>query len=386
MASHFSDIGFSLNEENFETEMEKIIAGNIDHAAKIDSDNGPYLVVPIDNAIELWFPFDNNTINPYTVALHYQTKTFLEVEKVAWTNEDDGKDGLCSVFLPDHYPFNVTIPAPGLAPEFQENKRYKCQTACFAEDIFVYKDADDFHKNSDYGDDFSENMFFPSGTFVCQEPDSRFSSCIVLSGTVKSVKKQVNSFTKNEYYIITAETFGGEYDLLVDPELLPDGISEGNIVYGDFWLSGKIMPVFHGDELINLKREKQGNPHLKTLGDLYHILRHCWSAETAYPSCQKDWCEKDRTFGQCAITAMLVHDMFGGTIHKVRQNGGTHYFNKINGQYVDLTSEQFELYCLPVDYDHNIEVDRLYCGKNPDTKKRYQLLVKNIAEYLKAAD
>lgn len=125
---------------------------------------------------------------------------------------------------------------------------------------------------------------------------------------------------------------------------------------------------------------------METPGDLYHILRHCWSAKTAYPTCQKDWSEKDRTFGQCAITAMLVHEMFGGTICKVRQNGGTHYFNNINGQYVDLASEQFKLYCLQVDYDHNIEVDRSYCVKNPDTKKRYQLLVKNIAEYLKTAD
>lgn len=67
---------------------------------------------------------------------------------------------------------------------------------------------------------------------------------------------------------------------------------------------------------------------------------------------------------QCAITTTLVHDMFGGTIHKIKVNGGgTHYFNKINGQYVDLTREQFDLYDLPVNYGQNQEISREYCGK-----------------------
>ena len=83
---------------------------------------------------------------------------------------------------------------------------------------------------------------------------------------------------------------------------------------------------------------------------------------------------------------MLVHDMFGGTIHKVRKNGSTHYFNKINGHYVDLTSEQFEIYSMPVDYENSTEVDRIYCGKNPDTKKRFDLLVKRVSEYLKTLE
>ena len=81
---------------------------------------------------------------------------------------------------------------------------------------------------------------------------------------------------------------------------------------------------------------------------------------------------------------MLVNDMFGGTIHRIKLNGGgTHYFNKINGNYIDLTREQFDLYDIPVDYIHNEEMSREYCGKNADTKKRYELLKYNIVEYLK---
>ena len=76
------------------------------------------------------------------------------------------------------------------------------------------------------------------------------------------------------------------------------------------------------------------------LEELFAVLEQCWDQETAYPSCQEEWVPEDPFFGQCAITAMLVHDMFGGAIHKIRgDGGGTHYFNRLNGKYVDLTRE-----------------------------------------------
>ena len=82
---------------------------------------------------------------------------------------------------------------------------------------------------------------------------------------------------------------------------------------------------------------------------------------------------------------MLVHDMFGGTIHKIRvSGGGTHYFNRINGEYVDLTREQFDLYGLPVNYEPNQEIPREYCGKNKDTYERYRQLQRNMILFLNA--
>ncbi len=111
-----------------------------------------------------------------------------------------------------------------------------------------------------------------------------------------------------------------------------------------------------------------------------------WCKDTAYPSCQKDYdYENNPTYGQCAITATLVHDMFGGTIHKIRtKGGGTHYFNQINGHYIDLTRDQFDLYDIPVEYEQNETVPREYCGVNADTRKRYRKLVQSIRAWLAA--
>lgn len=91
--------------------------------------------------------------------------------------------------------------------------------------------------------------------------------------------------------------------------------------------------LFYGDEL----KEQECMPvpqfpGITTLLDLFAVLEKCWSKETAYLSCQDEWMSNDPAYGQCAIKATLVHDMFGGTIHKIKVNGGgTHYFNKKTG-------------------------------------------------------
>lgn len=140
---------------------------------------------------------------------------------------------------------------------------------------------------------------------------------------------------------------------------------------------------YYGEHLGSIKRLKMGDTHITTLDDLYNVLRKCWSKETAYKSYQTDWVLDDPSYGQCAITAMLVHDMFGGTIHRIKvDGGGTHYFNKINGEYVDLTREQFDLYDIPLSYEPNEQMNRQFCGKNEDTKKRFNLLISNIKNYL----
>lgn len=145
---------------------------------------------------------------------------------------------------------------------------------------------------------------------------------------------------------------------------------------------------YYGQEFgdsIKRRNESEKNK-INTLNELFQILLKCWCKETAFPSAQKDPQynkENDPTYGQCAITATLVYDMFGGTIHKIKvDGGGTHYFNKINENYIDLTRDQFDLYDIPLEYEPNIEVQREYCGKNADTLKRYNILKDKIKNYI----
>ena len=137
----------------------------------------------------------------------------------------------------------------------------------------------------------------------------------------------------------------------------------------------------YSDDIIAIK----SNTSVRTLDDFFELLMKCWCKETAYPSSQADYdYNNDPTYGQCAVTATLVHDVFGGTIHKIRvDGGGTHYFNKINDHYIDLTSDQFDLYDIPLSYEPNQELTREFCGKNVNTNARFELLKKRIVDCIR---
>ena len=151
-----------------------------------------------------------------------------------------------------------------------------------------------------------------------------------------------------------------------------------------FTESGRPISYYGREYAGDIQRIGGASHAIFSLDGLFEILLKGWCRDTAYPGCQADYDhENDPSYGQCAITAMLVHDMFGGTIHKVRlAEGGTHYFNRIHDHYFDLTRDQFDLYDLPLTYEKNEHIPREYCGKNPDTQKRYRLLVRRISEWL----
>ena len=139
------------------------------------------------------------------------------------------------------------------------------------------------------------------------------------------------------------------------------------------------MMEFQGAEIRNKERLKQGDPRIQTLGDLYGVLLHCWKRETAYPSDQQYWTTRCPSIGQCAITAMLVYDMFGGEMYRCNN----HYYNKIDGHWVDLTARQFWDFGDRCDYTSGRKVYRNRTGQSGHTKRRYDMLVHNIADYLK---
>ena len=141
---------------------------------------------------------------------------------------------------------------------------------------------------------------------------------------------------------------------------------------------------YKGEELGEMKcKEVPQFPGITNLNELYAVLRKCWRADTAYPDCQKDWEASDPSYGQCAITAALVCDMFGGSIHRItNKGGGTHYFNKINDKWVDLTYEQFTLWHDDYKETPNRTIPRNRTCQTGSTRQRYVKLQQNMMVYL----
>lgn len=105
-----------------------------------------------------------------------------------------------------------------------------------------------------------------------------------------------------------------------------------------------------------------------------------WTKETCVPSLRSNWSSENKELGQCAITALIVNDYYGGKIMRCMTSTGSHYYNLIDDEIIDLTVEQF-MGEIPL-YDEGAERTRDYLLSSEDTKARYLMLQKNVKEIL----
>jgi hypothetical protein len=69
---------------------------------------------------------------------------------------------------------------------------------------------------------------------------------------------------------------------------------------------------------------------------LLKILFTVWSKESSFK-----WSKENPANGQCGVTALVVHDLFGGEILKTPTAEGWHFYNRINNKRYDFTESQF---------------------------------------------
>ena len=65
-------------------------------------------------------------------------------------------------------------------------------------------------------------------------------------------------------------------------------------------------------------------------------LRRAWSARSS-----GKWRPDAPTLGQCSVTALLLHDRYGAEILRTPTPWGPHFYNRVGGDRLDLTAEQF---------------------------------------------
>jgi hypothetical protein len=113
-------------------------------------------------------------------------------------------------------------------------------------------------------------------------------------------------------------------------------------------------------------------------------LQKSWDKNTSY---YKDWTPDNPAYGQCAVTALIVQDHFGGDIISCFVNGKRHYFNKTRdkklGYITDLTVSQFPD---KVIYEDCKLVDRKQLMRNKLLAARYCLLQVKLTRYLRSFD
>ena len=116
-------------------------------------------------------------------------------------------------------------------------------------------------------------------------------------------------------------------------------------------------------------------PRIEKPEDIRPYLKRAWRAETSMAP--KDWSSDNPAVGQCAVTALIVQDLFGGGLLRGDIVGGTHYWNRLpGGREIDLTAEQFDT----VPLISNVQLrSREYVLSYPATGARYRRLLTNLS-------
>lgn len=113
--------------------------------------------------------------------------------------------------------------------------------------------------------------------------------------------------------------------------------------------------------------------------ELEELLANCYAKDMCYPKVRKEWNENNRSWGMCAITALIVDDYYDTDFGKITVDGMSHYFNIKDGKIIDLTAKQFKK---KLDYSSYELVNRNRIISNQDTKIRYEKLKECIKKKL----
>lgn len=131
------------------------------------------------------------------------------------------------------------------------------------------------------------------------------------------------------------------------------------------------------------------NPTLKQFQEL---LPEACSKETSFDPAR--WTLDNPLWGHCAVVSLLANDLFGGTFMRAFLDNtpfadvGSHYWNILpGGKETDFTRNQFGNVDLRLEgkstKSDGKPIDREYLLKNPETRKRYELLRDRFTSILK---
>lgn len=126
--------------------------------------------------------------------------------------------------------------------------------------------------------------------------------------------------------------------------------------------------------------------HLLTLDQFQKFektFRKAWSKDTTFPDCKEEWSEINKAFGQCAITALVVYDLYRGKI--IYDKANFHLWNELpDGTEQDFSREQFIEERIFSIYKYKTRENVLYdeTGRRTNIEQRYKLLKKRVQNAL----
>jgi hypothetical protein len=248
MASNFSTIGLPVTS----TEDLSALADQMGPVAqRFVAPNGEYFRWSDPSGAEVWLQVnaDNQLVgmNPHyvgrsavavglTARLASAGPSELDGSFHGWADPTgDAPDSGC-------YPFVFDAPDYRLHEELALPARKEVQIAAFAHEIAAFETEAAYEASQTDDVKYASRSFIPSGLFASSSesvapPRAR----AIFSGHVLASDEKINELTGRAFYWALVETYGGAYDVVIDPDLLPGVPVVGGVISGSFWLSGRII-------------------------------------------------------------------------------------------------------------------------------------------------
>lgn len=283
MSNHMTAVGFPVNSDAVFNHYAAIAQFN---GQVIEMSAGCYRRLVAGTGVELWLEEDSDgaitQMNP-----HFAGSTRMRVRIVnrlvtprgntvnnafeAWADPEGEHED-----QPGAYPFVFDSPDFHLYNAMELPLIEEVQIAAFAEDVRVCRSEEEFRAAPETGPlKLAVESFVPLHHFVAEGNMSV--AYAKISGRVIETRTIENLLTPESFCWARLRTYGGEVDMVADPALLERAPVEGDIVFGSFWMSGRI-PGRYADKSNQEITAGEAEPKLKTPDDYFQRAQYyAWS-------------------------------------------------------------------------------------------------------------
>lgn len=254
--SNLSNIGFGIQNRN---DLNEIIhkAVGLGHITKAVPDEGICVVYTDKSGAELWLTLNEDSeltgFNPHfkgqskrtvclTAAIYPPKSPTNEVFYHAWADpaEENKPETGVYPFVFNAADFNTNA----VINQLQLPQNVQIQLAALAQQLNYYATKQDFDSSQDAEILLDSRLFIPTGLFVGKDTETTSPQPLgMIIGVVKEWQKLQNDLTKQWFYWLLLDTYGGTVDVLADTTLLPNDPQIDSIIQAQCWLSGQIIGV-----------------------------------------------------------------------------------------------------------------------------------------------
>ena len=249
MPSHMSSIGFPTRKiEAFNY----YLARTIEAGETISTQSGFYIKWEVGNGVELWVQANRDRqiigLNPHfsgsarmrvgLTARISRPESILDGAFRGWVDppETDNPE------MVGRYPLVFDLPDYALYSSLSLPTLVTLQLTAFAEELKAFDTDQAYYDSWERERKFAAECFIPGEAFsqdgesTKQNPAHAF-----FSGHILAAERVTNQFTNYDFYWAKVRTYGGEVDVVADPELIESSLIVGGVVSGTFWLSGRLQ-------------------------------------------------------------------------------------------------------------------------------------------------